>query len=109
MSDVIAVEILMSCVGLMMAISCTPQILRIIERQSSADVSILTTQMLIFGEVCWIAYSFLIDSIAVFVYGFLSLVLLSIQLGVILAYREVRQKEGESESASGRLLDSQER
>ena len=38
------VEIIMSLVGFMMALSCAPQILQIIERKSSADVSILTTQ-----------------------------------------------------------------
>ena len=93
MSETAVVEIIMSLVGFMMALSCAPQILQIIERKSSADVSILTTQILLFGEVCWIAYSFYIKSIAIFVYGFLSLILLSAQFGVILAYRE-HQSEG---------------
>jgi len=93
MSEVAIVEILMSSVGVMMAISCAPQIMQIIKRKSSADVSILTTQILLFGEVCWIAYSFYIKSIAIFVYGFLSLILLSAQFGVILAYRNT-QSEG---------------
>jgi uncharacterized protein with PQ loop repeat len=101
MTEAIMIEVLMSFIGLLMAISCTPQILKIIERKSSQDVSILNTQILIFGEVCWVAYSFLIESIAVFVYGFLSLILLSIQLGVILAYREPLHMVGESESISG--------
>ena len=101
MGEAVMIEVLMSFVGLLMAISCTPQILKIIERKSSQDVSILTTQMLLFGEVCWIAYSFLIESIAIFVYGFLSLILLSIQLGVILAYREPIHTVGDSDSISG--------
>jgi uncharacterized protein with PQ loop repeat len=92
-SEVAYIEIAMSLVGFMMAISCAPQIMQIIERKSSADVSILTTQILLFGEVCWIAYSFYIKSIAIFVYGFLSLILLSAQFGVILAYRDT-QSEG---------------
>jgi uncharacterized protein with PQ loop repeat len=93
MSEVAYIEIAMSLVGFMMALSCAPQIMQIIERKSSADVSLLTTQILLFGEVCWIAYSFYIKSIAIFVYGFLSLILLSAQFGVILAYRD-NQSEG---------------
>jgi uncharacterized protein with PQ loop repeat len=92
MVGITPIELFMSFVGLIMAFSCTPQILRVIERKSSEDVSILTTQMLLFGEVCWIGYSFHIESISIFVYGFLSLILLSIQLGVILAYREPKEK-----------------
>jgi uncharacterized protein with PQ loop repeat len=83
----VAIEVLMSFVGLIMALSCTPQIAQMIDRKSSADVSILTTQMLLFGEICWIAYAFYIESVSIFVYGVLSLILLSIQLGVILHYR----------------------
>jgi uncharacterized protein with PQ loop repeat len=101
----VPIEILMSFVGLLMAISCTPQILRIIETKSSEDVSILTTQMLLFGEVCWIGYSFAIESVAIFIYGFLSLILLSIQLGVILAYREPTHRDGESVSIEGTGLE----
>jgi uncharacterized protein with PQ loop repeat len=87
----VSIEILMSCVGLMMALSCTPQIAQIIDRKSSEDVSILTTQMLLFGEVCWIGYAFHIESVSVFVYGALSLILLSVQLGVILHYRQPKE------------------
>mgnify|MGYP001184050644 CR=1 FL=1 len=67
------------------------QIAQIIDRKSSEDVSILTTQMLIFGEVCWIGYAFHIESVSVFVYGALSLILLSVQLGVILHYRQPKE------------------
>jgi|TARA_B100001741_G_C16322719_1_gene491193 uncharacterized protein with PQ loop repeat len=97
MDEVTIIEILMSIVGLMMALSCAPQILRILETKSSNDVSIMTTQILVFGEVCWIGYAIHIESIAVFVYGFLSLVLLSIQLGIILAFREPKVKDEEQE------------
>ena len=94
MDEVTIIEIFMSIVGLMMAFSCTPQILRVIERKSSEDVSIVTTQILIFGEVCWIGYAIHIESVAIFVYGFLSLILLSIQLGVIMAFREPKGRGG---------------
>jgi len=88
MSETAIVELLMSFVGFIMAVSCVPQIMRVIELESSKDVSLLTTQMLLFGEVCWVAYSFYIKSVAIFVYGFLSLILLSVQFGVIMKYRE---------------------
>tara|TARA_R110002074_G_scaffold374403_1_gene550710 strand:+ start:74 stop:394 length:321 start_codon:yes stop_codon:yes gene_type:complete len=97
MVGITVIELFMSFVGLIMAFSCTPQILKVIERKSSEDVSILTTQMLIFGEVCWIGYSFHMESLSIFIYGFLSVILLSIQLGVILAYREPKGMVEEKE------------
>ena len=97
MVGITVIELFMSFVGLIMAFSCTPQILKVIERKSSEDVSILTTQMLIFGEGCWIGYSFHMESLSIFIYGFLSVILLSIQLGVILAYREPKGMVEEKE------------
>jgi len=59
------IEIWMSFVGFVMAISGVPQILKLLKRKSSDDVSVVLWYLVGFGQLNWIGYGFYKDSISI--------------------------------------------
>jgi uncharacterized protein with PQ loop repeat len=85
MSDTLAV--LAAGWGVVMAISPLLQIRRILERRSSADVSISYLAVLIFGFVLWIGYGISIANAALIVPNAVALIVGVVTVVVALRYR----------------------
>ncbi len=57
-------EIFMTVVGTIMALAGLPQIARILQRRSSADISLIMYFIFVGGQVCWVWYGFLMSSMS---------------------------------------------
>jgi uncharacterized protein with PQ loop repeat len=86
MSDALA--LLAAGWGVMMAIAPLLQIRRMIQRRSSADVSLSYLGVLIIGFVLWFGYGLSLGNAAIFVPNVVALVVGVATLGVALRYRE---------------------
>jgi MtN3 and saliva related transmembrane protein len=91
-SDTLAV--LAATWGVVMAISPALQIRRILQRQSSDDVSIGYLGVLLFGFCLWIAYGFSINNAALIVPN---LVALAVGLVTVVVARRYRTDRREAE------------
>jgi MtN3 and saliva related transmembrane protein len=52
----------MTVVGVAMALSGLPQVVRLLKRRSAADISLTMFSMFIFGQAWWVWYGFQKDS-----------------------------------------------
>ncbi len=55
-------EIIMTVVGTIMALAGIPQIIRILQRRSAADISLTMYIIFVAGQICWIWYGLLMSS-----------------------------------------------
>ena len=58
------IETIMSVIGITVALSGTPQIMKLYQRKMSDDVSLLTWYIIFIGQICWFSYAFYKDSIS---------------------------------------------
>lgn len=77
--------------GLLMGMAPTLQIRRILQRQSSADVSIGSLLVLQVGFTCWLAYGIAISNYALILSNGVALLVGSVTLYVTWHYRSVRR------------------
>ncbi len=85
MTDALAV--LAATWGVLMAISPTLQVRRILERRSSADISIAYLGVLQIGFTLWIAYGFALPNAAIIVPNTVAFVVGAITIALALRYR----------------------
>jgi MtN3 and saliva related transmembrane protein len=55
-------EIFMTVVGTIMALAGVPQIIRILQRRSAADISLTMYIIFVAGQICWVWYGVLMSS-----------------------------------------------
>jgi len=58
------IEIFMSIIGITVALSGTPQIIKMFQRKTSDDISLITWYIVFIGQICWFIYAFYKDSIS---------------------------------------------
>lgn len=77
--------------GVLMAISPLLQIRRMLERRSSADVSIAYLSVLQIGFTLWIAYGVALGNLALVVPNSVAFLIGAATIGVAVAYRRGRE------------------
>ncbi|MEX1072334.1 MAG: SemiSWEET family transporter [Chloroflexota bacterium] len=85
-----ALGVIAASYGVLMAISPALQIRRMLERRSSADVSLSYLLVLEVGFLLWIAYGFALPNVAIIVPN---IVAVSVGLATILVARHFRTRE----------------
>ena len=86
MTDALAV--LAASWGVMMALSPILQARRILERRSSADISIASLGVLQVGFTLWMAYGFALGNAAIFVPNSLAFLVGAATLAIALRFRD---------------------
>ncbi len=85
-----ALGVIAASYGVLMAVSPALQIRRMLERRSSADVSLSYLLVLEVGFLLWIAYGFALPNVAIIVPN---IVAVSVGLATILVARHFRTHE----------------
>ena len=80
--------------GVLMALSPLLQIRRMVERRSSADVSIAYLGVLAIGFTLWIAYGVSLGNAAIIVPNSVAFVIGLLTIGIALRYREPHASAG---------------
>ncbi len=85
----ISLEVFMVGIAALMLLSGVPQLIRILKRKSSSDISLWALAMVIFGNVCWTWYGMVIESWPVIIqHGVSSAVMIAV-LPHILKYHDM--------------------
>jgi MtN3 and saliva related transmembrane protein len=92
MTDALAV--IAATWGVMMALSPVLQLRRILERRSSADISIAYLGVLQVGFTLWMAYGVALGNVAIIVPNSVALVVGAATIGISLRYRNARATDG---------------
>jgi MtN3 and saliva related transmembrane protein len=92
MTDALAV--IAASWGVMMALSPILQLRRILERRSSADISIAYLAVLQVGFTLWIAYGFALGNVAIIVPNSVAFLVGAATIGISLRYRNARATDG---------------
>ncbi len=74
--------------GVLMALSPILQIRRMLERRSSADVSIAYLAVLEIGFTLWIAYGISLGNVAIVVPNSVAFVIGAATIGIVIRYRD---------------------
>lgn len=76
--------------GVLMATAPLLQIRRIVERQSSADVSIAYLVVLQIGFTLWVGYGWALENAAIFVPNSVAFAIGALTIAIAIRYREPR-------------------
>lgn len=90
MMEKICFEVWMSIIGASMAVGAIPQMVRLYQRKSSGDMSILLWFTLWHGLFWWLLYGIYIHSISLIVTNSISLILDGTVIYLIFLYRRKR-------------------
>lgn len=77
----------MTAVGLAMALSILPQVLRLARRRSSQDVSVITFAIMGGGNLCWLAYGYYRGDPALVITNAVSAMLAGTTVALAMRYR----------------------
>jgi len=80
-------ELIMTVVGTVMALAGVPQIIRILQRRSAADISLTMYIIFVLGQICWIWYGVLMSSTSLMVANSVGLCVNSTIVALTLRYR----------------------
>lgn len=83
-----ALGVLAASWGVLMATSPLLQIRRILERQSSADVSIAYLAVLQIGFTLWVAYGWALENAAIIVPNSVAFGIGALTIGIAIRYRD---------------------
>jgi MtN3 and saliva related transmembrane protein len=89
-----ALAILAASWGVMMAVSPVLQLRRILERRSSADISIAYLAVLQVGFTLWVAYGVSIGNIAIVVPNSVAFVVGAATIAITLRFRDATTERG---------------
>ena len=84
----ISLEIFMLGIAAMMLLSGVPQLMRILKRKSSSDISLAALVIIIFGNLCWTWYGITIDSPPVIMQHGISSAVMILAVPYILKYHD---------------------
>ena len=82
------IELWMTVVGLTMALSGIPQIIKLHQRKSSKDLSLSLWIILVHGQAWWLWYGFVVKSQSIIITNLVCVVIAIILLVMIIKYRK---------------------
>lgn len=85
-------EIWMSFVGFLSAIAEFPQVIRIMKRKSSGDISLLAWVVIYFAQVSWFRYGYDIDSLCIMITNGINLIFTLTIMILCVVYRNGGEK-----------------
>jgi uncharacterized protein with PQ loop repeat len=88
-------EFWMVLIGLSMAASSVPQIVRLIQQKKSTNVSLPTWITVLHAELWWLAYGIYLASTSLIVTNILCIILNSWLVYLVIKYRESKQITGD--------------
>jgi uncharacterized protein with PQ loop repeat len=84
-------ELWMSCVGISCCLGTVPQIVRLVKRKTSEDISVSLWLVNLHGTIWWIVYGVVTESVCLLVTCVLALILDGTAFALILRYRYSRE------------------
>jgi len=88
-------ELWMSIVGISMALGGIPQIIKLLKRKTSEDISLLLWIIIIHGVAWWFCYGILIDSLSLIITNGICFIVDLVILLLIVRYRRRRYCNGQ--------------